>query len=436
MLFRKIENILNNYYKSPDDNIMIINGARQVGKSFIIRETASIFFKNYIEVNLKDDYLGDKNYEKVKTTDDFYLRIGADYGDKIDTKENTIIFLDEIQVYPHLISMLKSLKKENKYRYIVSGSLLGLTLKHIFIPMGSVQEIKMYPLDFEEFLIAKGTGKNVIEYLKQCFIKKEEVNEGIHNTILKRFKEYLICGGLPEAVDEFIKNRNVYKVRQIHERTLGFYKDDASQYDEEHNLKIRTIYDLLPSYMENKVKRVKFNNIESDDRATFDKYQDEFDYLIYSGCALPTKAISDPKFPLIQSAQKNLIKLYYNDVGLLSNILFKNEINPIILSEKGLNLGSLYETACAMELIAHGNELYYFDSKKVGEVDFLINNYNTLSALPIEIKSGNDQNNFRAISKLVKEPYSLKEGYVFGNKNIVKSENKLTIYPIYMIMFV
>ena len=165
-------------------------------------------------------------------------------------------------------------------------------------------------------------------------------------------------------------------------------------------------------------------------------YQDEFDYLISSGCVLDAKAVSNPVFPLCQSTSKNLIKLYYNDVGLLTNILYKNNIDALLNKDRGVNLGSVYETVCAMELSAHGHELYYFDSKKVGEVDFLLNDYENTSILPIEIKSGNDQNNFRAMPKLVKEPYNLRQGYIFGNENIIEEKSNLITFPIYMIMFV
>ncbi len=170
--------------------------------------------------------------------------------------------------------------------------------------------------------------------------------------------------------------------------------------------------------------------------ANYEKYDEEFDYLIESGIVLGVKAVFNPVYPLVESSSKNLIKLYYNDVGLLTNILFKNNIKAILDADSGVNLGSVYETVCANELAAHGHELYYFDSKKVGEVDFLINDYDSLSVLPIEIKSGNDQNNFRAIPKLVKEPYSLKKGYIFGNKNEVNHKGNLHFYPIYMIMCV
>ena len=438
MFYRKIESKLYEYYKNQNAKIIVIDGARQIGKSFIVRETAKKYFQNYIEINLKSDYEGNQLFVNVKKPKDFYLQVSALYGDKLNNIDDTIIFLDEIQVYPHLLTMLKDLKLENRYRYIASGSLLGVTLQHTFIPMGSIEEIKMYPMDFEEFLYANKVGKDVIDYLKNCYLNLEQVSEGIHKTILEKFREYLITGGLPDSVTEFVINKNVFKTRENQSLTYTYYRDDASKYDIDHTLKIRRLYDLMPSYMENKVKRIQFKQIENISDSNLLKYQDEFDYLLNSGCALGVKAISNPKFPLIESSSKNLIKLYFNDVGILSNILFRNNISAILNQDKGLNLGSVYETVSAMELIAHGHELYYFDSKKVGEVDFLINDYDNLSILPIEIKSGKDKYEFRAIPKLVNKEgnYKLKKGYIFTNQNICKMENDLYTFPIYMIMFI
>ena len=438
MFYRKIQEKLNAYYNDKNSKIMVVNGARQIGKSFIIRETASRYYKNYIEINLKEDYDGDKIFANVSKINDFYLQLSALYGNKLNNNDDTIIFLDEIQVYPHLLSMLKSLKLDNKYRYIASGSLLGITLKHTFIPMGSINEVKMYPMDFEEILLANNVGKDVINYLHNCYKNIEPVADGIHKIILEKFKEYLISGGLPDSVKAMVLEKNVFKVRDNQKDTYTYYKDDASQYDEKHSLKIRRIYDIMPSYMENKVKRIQFKKIEDNRDANLIKYQDEFDYLINSGCALGVKAISDPRFPLIESSSKNLIKLYFNDVGILSNILYKNNISALLNNDKGINMGSIYETVAAMELIAHSHEIYYFDSKKVGEVDFLINDYDNLSILPIEIKSGKDSYEFRALPKLIDKNgnYKLNKGYIFTNNNIVKKEDNLYTFPIYFIMFI
>ena len=435
MFYRKIEERINRYYADKNAKILVIDGARQIGKSFIIRETGKKFFKHFVEINLKDDSEGDKLFESVRTTEDFYLQVSALYGNNLGDVSDTMIFLDEIQVCPHLLTMLKPLKADARYRYICSGSLLGITLQHTFIPMGSMDEVKMFPMDFEEFLLANNVGKDVISYLRKCFVDQTPPSEGIHKTILGLFKRYLLSGGLPDSVKAFVEAKNVYTMRENQALTYKYYSDDAAKYDKEHSLKIRRIYNYLPSYMENKVKRIQFKKIEDAPKASMGRYQDEFDYLLSSGCVLGAKAISNPVFPLCESASKNLIKLYYNDVGLLTNLLYKNNIDAVLNKDSGVNLGSVYETACAMELSAHGHDLYYFDSKKVGEVDFLINDYENTSILPIEIKSGNDQNNFRAIPKLVKEPYNLQKGYIFGNENGISSKSNLVTFPIYMIMF-
>ena len=436
MFYRKIEEKINDYYLDKDAKILVIDGARQIGKSFIIRETGKRFFKHFIEINLKDDWEGNRFFENIRTIEDFYLQVSALYGNDLGNVSNTMIFLDEIQSYPHLLTMLKPLKADARYRYICSGSLLGITLQHTFIPMGSIDEVKMFPMDFEEFLLASNVGKDVISYLRNCFVERIPPAEGIHKTILGLFKRYLLSGGLPDSVKAFVEAKNVYEMRENQTLTYRYYSDDAAKYDKEHSLKIRRIYDYLPSYMENKVKRIQFNKIEGASKASMGRYQDEFDYLISSGCVLDAKAVSNPVFPLCQSTSKNLIKLYYNDVGLLTNILYKNNIDALLNKDRGVNLGSVYETVCAMELSAHGHKLYYFNSKKVGEVDFLLNDYENTSILPIEIKSGNDQNNFRAIPKLVKEPYNLRQGYIFGNENIIEEKSNLITFPIYMIMFV
>lgn len=438
MFRRKIEQTLSDYYKDKDSTILVVDGARQIGKSFIIKETASSYFKNYVEIDLKSDFEGNQLFMDIKTTKAFYLLVGSLYGDKLNSIDDTIIFLDEIQYYPQLITLLKDLKKENRYRYIASRSLLGVTLKHVFIPMGSIDEVKMYPMDFEEFLWANNVKKDVIDYLHQCFLNNKQVEESIHRYILSLFKDYLICGGLPDPVKEYVLNRNVFKMRKTQSLIFEYYKDDCSKYDKEKQLKIAKVYQLLMSNMANKVKRIVFKKIENKDDSNLEKYEESFDYLVASGVVSQSYAVSNPVFPLNESIAKDLVKLYYNDVGLLTNLLYQNNINAILDNDKGINLGSVYETVCAMELTAHGHKLFYFDSKKVGEVGFLINDYDLLNVIPLEIKSGKDQNNFRAIPKLVNPDgnYKLHHGYVFGNKNMFKKDNNLITLPIYMIMFI
>ena len=437
-MYRKISNYIEEYLTGNEEKILCIDGARQVGKSYIIRELAQKHFENYIELNMADDKAGDKLFANVRTVESFYIEVSVIAGDKLKDRDNTIIFIDEIQEYPELLTLLKPLRIDNKYKYICSGSELGITLsKTTLTPMGSIIEKKMYPMDFEEFLIANSVGELVINHMRKCFEEGILLDEALHNKILYLFKTYLYVGGMPDAVKSFVETKNVSKIREIQKDIINFYSEDASKYDKNHKLVIKRIYDMIPSNIENKVKRIQYKKIENIDDVRYTKYVDEFEYLISSGIALDAKAVSEPKFPLVQSSSKNLIKLYMNDVGLLTSVLYKNNINAILDDETGVNLGAVYETVVAEELKAHNHELYYYDRKKVGEVDYLIDNYDELNVLPVEIKSGKDYKNFRALPKIILDPnYRMTKGYVFSNEREIKKEDKIIYYPIYFIMFI
>ena len=437
-MYRKISNYIEEYLTGNEEKILCIDGARQVGKSYIIRELAQKHFENYIEINMADDKVGDKLFANVRTVESFYIEVSVIAGDKLKDRDNTIIFIDEIQEYPELLTLLKPLRIDNKYKYICSGSELGITLsKTTLTPMGSIIEKKMYPMDFEEFLIANSVGELVINHMRKCFEEGIPLDEALHNKILYLFKTYLYVGGMPDAVKSFVETKNVSKIREIQKDIINFYSEDASKYDKNHKLVIKRIYDMIPSNIENKVKRIQYKKIENIDDVRYTKYVDEFEYLISSGIALDAKAVSEPKFPLVQSSSKNLIKLYMNDVGLLTSVLYKNNINAILDNETGVNLGAVYETVVAEELKAHNHELYYYDRKKVGEVDYLIDNYDALNVLPVEIKSGKDYKNFRALPKIILDPnYRMTKGYVFSNEREIKKEDKIIYYPIYFIMFI
>ncbi len=437
MLYRKIEKKIKEHLKTNPDKILVINGARQIGKSFIIRHVGNELFENYIEIDLLEDVLGKKFFKNVSTIKDFYLQVSMIAGEKMKEKENTLIFLDEIQVYPQLLTLLKFLNKDNRYTYIVSGSLLGITLADtLSIPMGSISILQMYQLDFEEFLYANGFNEFVISNMKEKYLNNESLDETTHNVIIDLFKKYLLVGGLPEVVNTYLKEYNIVKVRELQTEIHNFYAADASKYDEKNRLKIRRIYDMIPSILENKKKRVVIKDIENIKGKTYSNYKDEFDYLINSGIALEVKAISTPVFPLIESSGKNLIKLYLNDVGILTNILYKTNVNAILNNEKSINIGSLYESVVASELKIHNNNLYYYDNKNNGEVDFLIDDYDTLSVVPIEVKSGKDYMIHSALNKFVtNESYNVKKAYVLSNNREVKIKNKIIYMPIYYIMF-
>jgi len=436
MLYRKISEEIEEHLKHSD-KILVIEGARQTGKSFIIRYVCKKLFKHYVEVNLANDKSNKHIFEKIMDVHNFYIQLGAIAGGKLGNKSDTVIFLDEIQEYPHLISMLKALREEGRYTYIASSSLLGITLRRdTFIPIGSITIKDMYPLDFEEFLIANGVSKEVIQYMSEQFKKKEPIQESLHITVMNHFKNYLLTGGLPDNVNTFIENQNIALIRQQQKDIRMLYADDAARYEQGKKLHIQRIYNMLPSQMENKKKRLVFKDIEDNKNRRFSDYEEDFQYLIDSGIALDVKAISNPTFPLIETASKNLLKLYLNDVGLLTGILYGNNIRAILDDVKSINLGAVYETVVAQEFKAHGHNLFYYDNKKHGEVDFLIDDYDSLSVVPVEVKSGKDYTIHSSLSHFIHTPdYHISHAVVLNNNREVKGKNGVIYMPIYYAMF-
>lgn len=437
MLYRKIEKEIKEHLENNTNTILIVEGARQVGKSFIIRKVAQELFKNYIEINFAEDKFQTKTFEQVSSVQDFYMKLSSVAGEKMNVKNDTIIFLDEIQEYPQFLTLLKFLNQDNKFTFIASGSLLGITLnKTTSIPLGSILIKKMYPLDFEEFILANGVGNYAIDAIRNKFLANESLDEGMHNRLMSLFKNYLLVGGMPQAVNTFIATNNIVKVREVHTNIHDLYGIDAAKYDKENRLKIQRIYSLIPSFLENKKKRVVIKDIEDIKGKRFDNYRDEFDYLIQAGVSLEVKAISNPIFPLIESAGKNLLKLYFNDIGLLTNVLYKNNIMAILNEENSVNLGSVYESVVAQELKAHGKNLFYYDNKTKGEVDYLIDDYDNLSVLPIEVKSGKDYYVHTALNHFVSnEDYKIKKAIVLSNERNVIVKDKIVYMPIYYSMF-
>ena len=437
MLNRKIQLTIKEYFSSDRDKILIIDGARQVGKSYIIRHEGRAAFPNYVEINMIDDRDGARVFADVKGTEDFYLRLSAVAGRRLGTKDNTLIFLDEIQAYPSMLTLLKFLNDDGRFTYVASGSLLGVTMhKTLSIPGGRIQVEHMYPLDFEEFLWANGVGGDLIDGMRAKFKNNESSDDGLHRRMLELFKTYLLVGGLPQAVNTYLDSQNIYRVRKIHENIFNLYKEDASQYSMQEKLHIRRIYDLIPSNMENRKKRLHFNDVEEKKGKAARDYEDDIEYLISAGVALDVRAISNPTFPLVSSAKKNLLKLYLNDVGLLTYILFRNNVTAVKDDQLSINLGSVYETVVATELKAHGHTLFYYDNKQKGEVDFLIDDYDNLTVLPIEVKSGKDYSTHRALDRFIANPdYRVQSALVLSNEGNSRTENATTYLPIYYIMF-
>jgi len=439
MLRRKITNKIENHLKSISNKMLVVDGARQIGKSYIIRHIGQKMFPNYIEINMELDKQNERLFAEATSVDKFILALSSVAGDRMQDKESTLVFIDEIQAYDHLLTLAKFLMEDGRFNYIASGSLLGVTLKKTqSIPMGSISILHMFPLDFEEFLWANDVGEFAIEQMKSRFEARLPLSEAQHSFFMNLFRTYLLVGGLPDAVNIYISEHNIMKVRNVQRDIHTMYGDDAVRYEKEtsRKLKIKRIYDMLPSNLENRKKRIIVQDIEDKKGKRTSDYQDEFDYLISAGIALEVNAISHPTYPLVQNAGKNLLKLYMNDTGIFTGILYNNNIKPILSDECSVNLGAVYESVVAQELKAHGFNLYYYDNKKAGEVDYLIDDSINLSTTPLEIKSGKDYKEHSALDRFLSNPdYHIKQAYVLSNERNVYAEDGITYLPVYYVMF-
>ncbi|MDO4819953.1 MAG: AAA family ATPase [Prevotella sp.] len=438
MLYRKISTEIEAHLRSGNDKIMVVEGARQIGKSYIIREVGNRLYQNFVEINFIKDDETEGLFRDIHGLDEFYMTLSMVAGGKLGDKSDTLVFLDEVQHYPQYLTMLKFLREEGKFAYIASGSLLGIALSNTSsIPVGSIIRKQMYQLDFEEWLIAEGWGKEALDYVRDCYRQQVSLTEAQHDNLLGEFKKYLLVGGLPDAVNTYMETHNIVRVREVQEAIRDLYKEDAAKYEKESGKKllVRRIYDMIVSQMENRKKRIVAKDIRAKKGDRFEWFAEEFEYLISSGIALDVHAISNPKYPLSESVHKNLLKLYLNDVGLLTGQLYEYNIAPVMKDERSINLGSVYESVVAQELKAHGHKLFYYDNAKKGEVDYLVNNVSEMTILPIEVKSGKDFTLHKALDKFLdNKEYNISSGIVLDNQREVYTKDNVTYMPIYYIM--
>ena len=431
-MLRKAKSKLINW-KITSNKALLVTGARQVGKTYIIREFLKEEFgeDNFIEFNLIENELAKTTIENSSNSEDLLFRLSA-LANKNMIKGKTIIFLDEVQVCSNIITAIKFLVEDGSFRYILSGSLLGTELKDIkSIPVGYMDSFQMYPLDFEEFLIANGLNTNVLDRLKTNFEELTPVDKIVHSKLIDMFHLYLIVGGMPSVVKKYLETNNLKDVVEEQNNINRFYRQDISKYDENNNLYIKEIFDLIPSELNNQNKRFIMKNLN--ENIKFNRYENSFLWLKDAGVALPVYCADEPKTPLILSKSRNLFKLFHCDVGLLASMYMDNNLQIKILNkDKDINFGSIYENAIAEELVSKGFDLYYYKNNKIGEIDFLIENKGVV--IPLEIKSGKNYKRHNALDNLLLDSVDIPKAYIFSNNNVEVDGNKVYL-PIYMIMF-
>ena len=429
MLKRKIDKYLKDYYQKSG-NALLITGARQVGKTYSIREFGKTF-NSFIEINFIENPDAVGLFKNAKGSSDILMRLST--ITKIPLiKGETLIFFDEVQECPEIVTVIKFLVDEGSYRYILSGSLLGVELKDIrSVPVGYMGVKEMFPLDFEEFITCVGISEKVIDSLKEAWTKRLPVDDFIHNKMMELFRLYLIVGGMPAAVSKYLESNNLQEVLAVQQEIIQLYKKDIAKYDPNNKLYIEEIFNLIPPELNAKNKRFILKRLN--ENAKYGRYENSFLWLNNAGVAIPVYNVEEPKVPLLLSRSRNLLKLFLNDIGLLAAQYADGIQVRIIKGDTNINFGSIYENVVAQELVAHGLEPYYYNSKKRGELDFVVEQGGKV--LPIEVKSGKGYTYHRALSNIMDcEEYNLTEALVLNNDNL-SVDGRIAYVPVYMVMF-
>lgn len=431
MLERKISRYIEHFYE-VNKGALLLSGARQIGKTYSVRRFAEKKFKSFIEINFVDNPDAVGIFSNAKNSSDILLRLSAFVNQPL-IKGDTLIFFDEVQLCPEIVTAIKFLVDDGRYRYIMSGSLLGVELNNLrSVPVGYMEVKEMYPLDLEEFMWAVGVNEDVIASLKKSWEEKKHVDDFVHKKMMDVFRLYLIVGGMPAAVMSYKENNNLQDVMASQREIISLYKKDISQYDEKRSLKIKEVFDLIPSELNSKSKRFFIKDINAKARA--EMYENEFLWLKNAGVAIPVFNVDEPKLPLKLASSRNLFKLFSNDVGLLACQYSDGIQLKILTGDDAINHGSVYENVVAQELLAHGfDELYYYNSKKMGELDFILE-YDG-NVFPVEVKSGKDYSRHRALNNILTCPeYDIPQAVVLCNNNFEVKDNVIYV-PIYMMMF-
>ena len=432
MIARKVEKQIKEWIRNSN-KALVVSGARQVGKTFTIRQCLRDEKVNYLEINLIERPEILPLIEKSMSVDDFIVNITAllDYS---FVPGETVVFIDEVQEAKDVVTRIKFWVDDGRFRFILSGSLLGIELQNIrSAPVGYLNELEMFPLDFEEFLKASSVKAETIAHLKSCFEKVEPVGEVINDKMMEHFRRYLVVGGMPDAVKEYVITGNIARVSEIQSNIIEQYKNDFTKYEaKEKKLNLISIYDMMPSQLLSQNKRFNYADIKKG--LKFERIESSFLWLKAAGVVITTYKATEPRVSLKQNEKSSFLKLYSSDVGLLTCQYGKAMKAGILTDDYKVNLGGIYENAVAQELHAHGFDSYYYNSHSIGELDFIIEE--KLHVVPIEVKSGKDYTVHSAINKVVaNDEYDVEKAYVFANCDVTK-EGKFIYMPVYMCAFV
>lgn len=432
MLYRKAYDKLLEWKRQPNKKALCVMGARQIGKTTVIRQFGEDQYECFVELNFITDTDAQKIFAGTLDANTIITNLTA-YTRKPMIPGKTLVLLDEIQACPDARTAIKFLVEDGRFDYIESGSLLGVKYKEVrSYPVGFEEPYQMYPMDLEEYLWANGVQKSTIRYLKDCYENGNPVTDAVHQTMCKLFYSYIVVGGMPDVVQTYVDTHDIAQVIARQTEILELYRLDIGQYAQGNDkIKIRAIFDSIPAQLNEKNRR--FILVAINPKGRQERYADSFNWLADAGVALPCYNVEEPKPPLRLNEKHNLFKLFMGDTGLLCAACMENVQFGILNGELQINMGSILENLIAQQLKCNGFYLNYFDGKRTGEIDFVIQNGMGIEL--VEAKSGNDYKVHSALNKIRKvEGWRFNKASVFCKGN-VESENGVWYYPWYMIMF-
>lgn len=427
-MFRKDSITIEEWIKNSN-KALLVTGARQIGKTWLIRDEIEKSGYTKFEINFIDQPDMVHYLDAEMSADEFLVKLRMIMPEDCKPHE-TIVFFDEIQKCPEIVTKIKFLVDEGSFKYVMSGSLLGVELKGIAsAPVGYLSVLRMYPMDFEEFMIANLVSKATLEMLKDKFETVRPVDEFIHQKLLALFFVYLIVGGMPDAVKTYIATKDIREVDKIQRDIVTQYKEDFSQYEsEDKKLKLISIYDIIPSELNKQNKKFVFTMLDKE--LKFDRYENSFLWLKDAGVALPVYNVEAPVIPLLASKSSNVFRLFSSDIGLLTSAYPAATKIELINKNGEVNNGAHFENAVAQQLLCNGFESYFCKKKNIGELDFLIEMDGKV--VPIEVKSGKAYRTHKALDHFMNvSDYHIEKAYVFSIGNVEKDGN-VTYLPIYM----
>ena len=427
-MFRKDSITIEEWIKNSN-KALLVTGARHIGQTWLIRDEIEKSGYTKFEINFIDQPDMVHYLDAEMSADEFLVKLRMIMPEDCKPHE-TIVFFDEIQKCPEIVTKIKFLVDEGSFKYVMSGSLLGVELKGIAsAPVGYLSVLRMYPMDFEEFMIANLVSKATLEMLKDKFETVRPVDEFIHQKLLALFFVYLIVGGMPDAVKTYIATKDIREVDKIQRDIVTQYKEDFSQYEsEDKKLKLISVYDIIPSELNKQNKKFVFTMLDKE--LKFDRYENSFLWLKDAGVALPVYNVEAPVIPLLASKSSNVFRLFSSDIGLLTSAYPAATKIELINKNGEVNNGAHFENAVAQQLLCNGFEPYFCKKKNIGELDFLIEMDGKV--VPIEVKSGKAYRTHKALDHFMNvSDYHIEKAYVFSIGNVEKDGN-VTYLPIYM----